>query len=206
MKNTLKSIKLNESTISMALGAAVIIVVGLLVVNYFNNINPIENLSDGVSTSNSSLPTSHVVGEGETLWNISEKYYDTGYNWVDIQEANDLANANAIEKGQTLVIPDVEPRSPDIAQASETSEPEATISPEPTDEPVEENAQEELVEKETNTEITDSQYTVVRGDTLWDIAVAAYGDGYRWTDIAEANNLVNPDLIHAGNVLTLPGK
>jgi len=47
-------------------------------------------------------------------------------------------------------------------------------------------------------------YTVVAGDSLWNIAVREYGDGYAWTKIATANNLINPDLIHAGNVLRLP--
>ncbi len=52
--------------------------------------------------------------------------------------------------------------------------------------------------------ITAGSYVVVTGDTLWDIAVRAYGDGYAWVKIAQANNLANPDLIHAGNVLTIP--
>jgi nucleoid-associated protein YgaU len=44
----------------------------------------------------------------------------------------------------------------------------------------------------------------VKGDSLWKIAVRAYGDGYKWVSIAKANKLVNPNLIHSGNVLTLP--
>ena len=50
----------------------------------------------------------------------------------------------------------------------------------------------------------DDTYTVVKGDTLWEIAVNSYGDGYKWVEIAKANNLKNPNLIHTGNVLTLP--
>jgi len=30
-------------------------------------------------------------------------------------------------------------------------------------------------------------YTVVSGDTLWELAEAAYGDGARWVDILNAN-------------------
>ena len=54
--------------------------------------------------------------------------------------------------------------------------------------------------------IVEPTYTVVVGDTLWSIAVRTYADGYKWTEIAKANNLSNPDLIHAGNVLKLPKK
>lgn len=45
---------------------------------------------------------------------------------------------------------------------------------------------------------------MVKGDHLWGIAVRAYGDGYKWVEIARENNLVNPNLIHPGNVLSLP--
>src|SRR3990167_4785709 len=47
-------------------------------------------------------------------------------------------------------------------------------------------------------------YTVSKGDHLWKIAVAVYKDGYKWVNIASANNLKNPDLIIPGQRLTLP--
>lgn len=53
-------------------------------------------------------------------------------------------------------------------------------------------------------EITQSEYVVKKGDDLWDIAVRAYADGYKWVDIARVNNLSNPDLIHPGNVFKIP--
>ncbi len=47
-------------------------------------------------------------------------------------------------------------------------------------------------------------YTVKEGDCLWTIALNTYGDGFRWVDIAQANNLSNPDLIFVDQKLTLP--
>jgi len=223
MRNFLKQLKLNESTISMILGALVIVVVGLLVINYFKGLEPGSQLPDGIATEgNDSLPTSHVVQAGETLWDISETYYESGYNWIDIQEANDLSNPNAITEGQSLVIPDVASREPDTdvavvideegqVEETESPEPTAMVAVAPTATP---SATETPMATQTPTpteepegmqqEIQGEEYTVVHGDTLWDIAVRAYGDGYRWVDIARANDLDNPDVIHTGNVFTLP--
>lgn len=50
---------------------------------------------------------------------------------------------------------------------------------------------------------TPSVYTVVRGDTLWDIATRFCGNGPRWKDLASLNNLANPRIIHAGNKIAL---
>lgn len=47
-------------------------------------------------------------------------------------------------------------------------------------------------------------YTVAGGDTLWAIAERFYGDGNQYQRIADANGIANPDLINAGQVLTIP--
>lgn len=52
--------------------------------------------------------------------------------------------------------------------------------------------------------ITTATYEVVKGDSLWSIAVRAYGDGYQWTKIAEENKIIHPNTIHSGNILVLP--
>ncbi len=47
-------------------------------------------------------------------------------------------------------------------------------------------------------------YTVVSGDTLWAISERFYGDGNKYQVIADASGISNPDLIHPGQVLTIP--
>ncbi len=49
-------------------------------------------------------------------------------------------------------------------------------------------------------------YTVVSGDSLSKIAQRELGDASKWKSIYEANRdkIDNPDLIHPGQVLTLP--
>ena len=164
----------------MILGALVLVIVGILVVNYFKdkNTGTISTNSTQVSAVNE-----HTVTKGETLWSIAENSYGSGYNWVDIKKANNLTSEN-IEVGQKLVIPNnISPKEPTTTVTTASAKGETTLQTSP---------------------IASETYTVVKGDTLWSIAVRAYGDGYKWTEIAKANKLVNPGVIHSGNILTLP--
>ncbi|GGE99296.1 peptidoglycan-binding protein LysM [Stappia taiwanensis] len=49
-------------------------------------------------------------------------------------------------------------------------------------------------------------HTVAKGDTLWAVAAAVYGDGSKYMVIFEANTpmLSNPDKIYPGQVLRIP--
>ncbi len=47
-------------------------------------------------------------------------------------------------------------------------------------------------------------YTIARGDTLWEIARAQYGDATKWRDIADANPQMDPGRLKVGMVITLP--
>lgn len=170
-----------DSYVSLVLGIAVVLVVGVLLYNFVQNRGTAKPAGEVATTDEQKLASgspggTHTVTAGETLWGISEKYYKTGYNWVDLASANNLTDADAIEVGQQLVIPTVTPIQP----------------------------QGQLSSGETTVQPASKSYTVVAGDSLWKIAVAQYGNGYKWPEIARANSLGNPDLIHAGNVLTLP--
>jgi len=180
LKSLLKALKLNESTISMILGALVIVVVGVLVINYFKGRETGTTLPTGISSEEQakiSLPKKHTVTKGENLWKIAETYYESGYNWVDIAKENKLANPGDIEAGQVLTIPNIEAKTATVTGTK-------TVTGE--------------------TSINASTYVVVKGDNLWTIALRAYGDGYRWDEIAKENKLEKPNIIHPGNVLILP--
>ena len=47
-------------------------------------------------------------------------------------------------------------------------------------------------------------HTVVAGDTLFNIAKQYLGDGNRYTELAKANNIANPDHIEVGQVIEIP--
>ena len=166
-------------------GALTVIVLCLLVfatIKFVTNKVTLSIGDDGISTKTVS---EYVVKEGDTLWSISEKTYSDGFSWTEIAKANNIKDPSKIEKGQKLVLPTVSDAR------GEKSIEKTTIQATDTDEPV-------------SDKITGSYYTVEEGDSLWTIAVRAYGDGYKWVDIANRNNLVNPDLIHPGNQFVLP--
>lgn len=175
----------------MFLGAFVIIVVGYMIINYFRDVDS-DLIIPSYETESEDVvifPTTHTVQKGEDLWKISEKYYQSGYGWTYIAKENNLESPYILSEGQNLVIPSVELEFLTLSD---------------NDESVNSDRGDEISEILSKEEISGSTYTVVKGDTLWNIAVQAYGDGYKWVDIAKENNLINPDLIHPGNLFVLP--
>jgi LysM repeat protein len=55
-------------------------------------------------------------------------------------------------------------------------------------------------------DITTGEYTVKLGDTLWEIAEAAYGTGYKWTLILEVNKANIGFLPNGSQALIWPGQ
>lgn len=190
LKNALKTLKLNESAISMLLGALVVLAVGFMIVNYIRGKAEVtktgSTLEPAVTqeAAKTSLPVTHKVVKGENLWKISEKYYGSGYNWIDIAKANNLINPSLILVDQELTVPNAEVRQP-LASGTGT-----------------------LTQggKGTSQPIQGDSYTVVRGDHLWGIAVRAYGDGYQWMKIWRENTsqVKNPNLIYPNQTFKIP--
>lgn len=58
-------------------------------------------------------------------------------------------------------------------------------------------------QEEIPTETNPQSYTVVKGDNLWAICKRQYGDGSKYKEIAEKNNIANPNLIYPGQVIYL---
>jgi len=171
-----------KSYTSLILGIVVVVIALTLIVVFINrqaqNISQTKPEVSSQKTENlteaKNLQTTYTVVEGDYLWSIAESYYKSGYSWVDIAKANDLENPDLLFVGTKLIMPIIKE-----TVLTSTNEGKETL-------------------------ISEASYTVVKGDCLWDIAVRAYGDGYRFVDIAKANNLVSPDLIHSGNVLVIP--
>lgn len=58
-------------------------------------------------------------------------------------------------------------------------------------------------QRSTASKETPKQYTVKKGDTLWNICKMQLGDGSKYKEIATLNKLENPDKIYPGQVLRL---
>src|SRR3989344_1728531 len=110
-----ESEQLSESYISIGLGLLVVVVVGILLYNYFtqrgaeNQVTPTPQLTTEEATVSAQPGGNYTVVEGDTLWSISEKAYGTGYNWSDIAKANSLNESDQLVAGQELEIPEVTP-------------------------------------------------------------------------------------------------
>lgn len=57
---------------------------------------------------------------------------------------------------------------------------------------------------ESGEENAPETYTVVHGDTLWSIARRFLGSGSRYMEIANANNMSDPNVLMVGQVLIIP--
>ncbi len=176
-------IKISESYFSLFVGALVILFATFLVFVFAKNktydkINTAASTHQELSSTseNNSTTKSYEVKTGDSLWAIAEKVYGSGYNWVDLAKANNLSNPGLIHTGNKLIIPVVQKITVATIQPTQNNGPS----------------------------ISGSTYTIVKGDNLWNISIRAYGDGFKWPEIAKANSLRKPNLIHSGNLLKIP--
>lgn len=200
-------LQLNQSYLSLILGMLIIIVAGILVFNYLKTnqaLGPSQQTESPAPKESQKdvepdkLPGKYTVKEGDTLFKISQFYYQDGEEFIKVAQANQLANPDYIETGQVLEIPKLDLAPPSTAP-SPSPKPDQTT-----------QKQEDLgiggADNQTawGEKIIGDSYTVVEGDWLSKIAGRAYGDIYLFDKIAKANNISNPDLIFPGQILKIP--
>ena len=198
----------NQSKLNLILGALIVLVLGVLVFNYFDKNKAIDTASQNTQNqeqqgdaSPENLPGKYTIKEGDTLFSIADKYYKDGYKYPELVTANKLANPDAIEVGQIIDIPKLEisTTSSITPMADATTSPTISTTMTPTPEVLKPSSNAEWGPK-----IDGDKYTVQAGDWLSKIAGRAYGDVMQYEKIAKANNITNPDVIEVGTVLTIP--
>jgi nucleoid-associated protein YgaU len=184
--------KIRSNYMSFIIGFVSLVVLGLILFQLSSSSKKTQTTTSkdvpGMKQEQTLTPpvskeTTHTVVEGETLWSIAEKHYQSGEAAFNIAQVNNIVDPNIIVTGTKLKLPQmkqVEVKGEITATAAQTSVEEPNKAPEP------------------------KTYIVQEGDYLFLIAEKVYGDGNLWTKIAEANNLTEPNFIHKGNILILP--
>jgi nucleoid-associated protein YgaU len=178
-----KYLKSTEEVISMFLGLVIVLVVIALIFNYFQKnkgIVDIPGATDDISLNQESKlvdSSEYKVVKGDSLWKIAEKFYGDGYAWTEIAKANVIKNPSILEIGQKIIIP----KNIIAKEKEKMIDNSSLVSP-------------------------GEEYKVVKGDSLWKIAVRAYGDGYQWNKIWQENKskLPNANGLEIGMVLNIP--
>jgi nucleoid-associated protein YgaU len=183
IKNILKQLRLNESMISTLLGVGVVIVVGALLYNYFSA-KPTGQPSDLDLTG---MEESVEIGQAPKGLPVTHKVQKGEDLWAIAEKYygsgynwTDIAAENNLGNADALV-EGMELTIPSVPAKVQVSTPAPAAGT--------------------------GKYTTQAGESLWDIAVKVYADGYRWPKIWEANKDKigkNPDRLETGIELTIP--
>ena len=96
-----------ENYAGLILGAIIVIILGLLVANFFSNRN--KDISDGqqvdMSQQEQAQAEEYKVVAGDSLSKLAEKYYGDRALWPILARENNIANPNIIHVDSTLKIP-----------------------------------------------------------------------------------------------------
>lgn len=180
-----KYFKSTEEIVSMFLGLVIVIVVIGLIFNFFKNKKGNIDIpgSNNIEISQNDINRNiygdeYIVVKGDSLWKIAEKKYNDGYKWVEIAKKNNISNPGVLEIGDKLMLPEIETKVIVV----------------------------ETVFNKDNKIVINEEYIVIKGDSLWKIALRAYGDGYQWVEIWKSNEskLFNPSGLEIGMALMIP--
>jgi LysM repeat protein len=147
----------------------------------------IDNLAPTTKNLATNTPVKyHAVAKGETLFQISAKYYGTGHLWRELASFNGVTNKDGVVRaGSKLKIPGKEAL---LGKAPAAPDSKPSKKPEPGAKP----------------EVRYATYTVKQGETLGEISRKVLGTSKRWQELADFNHLDDEDNIAAGTVLKVP--
>lgn len=118
----------------------------------------------------------YTVKANDDLWAIAEKMYGSGFNAADIAAANKLSEPYTLIENQILIIPSVASKKP---------------------------TQGDITEQAAQTKRV-SEYIVLPGEYLWQIAEKLYGDGNQMSKLIDANRIPYPYNVEEGQKLLVP--
>ena len=141
-----------------------------------------EGIAEGQRNEDECEKIVYVVKPGDTLYDISEKYYGRGELWTIIAQANPLINPDKLLVGQKIIIP---PKG----QAENKYDAAALNLPDDVD-------------------VSELRaYKVKAGESFYTIARDELGKASRWREIFRINKKLvkgKPERLKAGQVIYLP--
>lgn len=151
----------------------------------------IDDSSRPVAPQAETWPKRHTIESGDTLSDISMKYYGTSRMIEFIVDANpDMKGPRSLRIGRELVIPEpgTSRKSSVVRLASDRDRPTARRTKSP------------VVVAPAR------KYTVRKGDTFYSIARDLCGSSSRWKEVFNANKSIvsSPSKLKPGMVLTIP--
>ena len=110
---------MNKDNLRRLVSIGAVVVVVMVLYGYFKSVNKVDReqtssskteVSETGVPSGEQLPAQYTVKKGDSLWNISEKAYGSGYNWVDVYAANKtvIKNPDVLLEGSKITLPKVE--------------------------------------------------------------------------------------------------
>ncbi len=168
----------------------------------------------------------YTIARGDTLFQVAKRAYGDGWQYKKIFEANRdlLPDEKSVEIGDQLLVPCLDgsapqtrrevmqsaaaPALPEQAAADMTAADMTAPAPEPQApvETVAAGAAEAVRPEAVRPEACFAEHTVAVGDTLFLIAQKAYGDGWKYKEIFQANRdlLPNEASVELGSTLLIP--
>lgn len=109
VKQRINKLKLQESYAGLVLGAIIVIVLGLLVANYFNRsvgqIGTAESISQQPTEFSKSQPKTYKINAGDSLSAIAAETYGSEDYWPVLAQVNKIVNPNVIFADTNLELP-----------------------------------------------------------------------------------------------------
>jgi nucleoid-associated protein YgaU len=168
-------VSLREQFPSFLLGVGLVLFFSFFAIRKFGIKIDTAKTSESKSISIGAVKT-YTVKNGDDLWSIAEQMYGSGFNAADIAEANKLSEPYTLVENQILIIPSIASRKP---------------------------TQGEITDKAAQT-VRITEYVVLPGEYLWQIAEKIYGDGNQMSKLIESNNIPYPYNVEEGQKLLVP--
>ena len=177
MKDFLKNLKLSEKTVSNVLTALVFVLVGVLLFNYFKSVNK----ADREQTTSAATEADEIKKAAMTVEEVVEAGLPAEYT---VKETDSLwkiaqkAYGDGYAWGEIYAANKEAIKNPDVLWVGT----KLTLP--------------KIEEKQV-------EYTVVKGDNLWNIATSICHNGFLWSKIATDNQVADPQVIEPGLKLTI---